>query len=161
MLWGGFRMEAVFREPIGAEAAGVLCEQGDRISGWAWYLADGDVRWAHAGKMVDDRVEAPLPDGASTLAVRAEPRPGGGFAVTMEADGATIGSGLLVHDFPQAWSPDGSFLTVGSGRPFPVTDDYEPPAPAPTSLVTLAIDTSATDRSTRLIEEVDEVLRHQ
>ena len=161
MLWGGFRMEAQFSEPIGPGAAGVLCEQGDWISGWAWYLAGGEMHWAHVGKMVDDRVEAPVPPATSSLAVRAEPQPGGGFAVTLEADGAVIGTGALDHDFPQAWSPDGSFLTVGSGRPFPVTDDYEPPAPAPSSLLAVAIDTSATDRSTRLIDAADDVLRHQ
>jgi arylsulfatase len=161
MLGGGFRMEAVFSEPIGPDAAGVVCEQGDWISGWAWYLVDGEMRWAHVGKVVDDRVTASLPEAVSTLAVAAEPRDGGGFDVTVEADGVTIGSGRLRHDVPLAWSPDGSFLTIGSGRPFPVTDDYDPPAPAPSSLVAVAIDTSAEHRSTRLIDEVDAIRRHQ
>ena len=31
-------------------APAVLCEQGDWISGWAWYLTDGEVRWCIAGK---------------------------------------------------------------------------------------------------------------
>jgi arylsulfatase len=161
MLWGGFRMEAAFASPIGPDASGVLCEQGDWISGWAWYLADGELRWVHVGKAVDDRVVAPVPAGVSSLAVAAEPRPEGGFTAVLLADGEEIGTGALDHDFPQAWSPDGSFLLVGESRPFPVTDDYAPPAPAPVALRAVAIDTAPADGSVRLIDEVDAVLRHQ
>ena len=38
------------------------------------------------------------------------------------------------HTLPLAWAPDGAFLTIGYGRPFPVVDEYQPPAPAPASL---------------------------
>ena len=44
-----------------------------------------------------------------------------------------IGGADLGVSIPLAWSPDGAFLTVGYGRPFPVSEDYEPPAAAPTS----------------------------
>ena len=43
-------MVATFDGVVPVTSSAVLCEQGDWISGWAWYLADGDVRWCIAGK---------------------------------------------------------------------------------------------------------------
>ncbi len=48
-LAGGFRMLAAFTGPVPDEGRSVLCEQGDWLSGWAWYLVDGEVRWCIAG----------------------------------------------------------------------------------------------------------------
>ena len=55
----------------------------------------------------------------------------GELEVTLTADGIEIvRRNLGVHP-PLAWAPDGAFLTVGYARPFPVSDDYAPPATAP------------------------------
>ena len=63
----------------------------------------------------------------------------GAFEVALAADGVELTRDRLEVHPPLAWSPDGAFLTVGYARPFPVSDDYEPPAVAPASLVDITI----------------------
>jgi hypothetical protein len=61
---------------------------------------------------------------------------------------------------PLAWSPDGAFLTVGYGRPFPVSEDYDPPATAPASLLDIEI-TVGPAPAFDLDAELARILRHQ
>ena len=127
---GGFRMVATFDGVVPVTSSAVLCEQGDWISGWAWYLADGDVRWCIAGKGGTHTVSAVVPADTQVL-VADGVLVDGGLEVTLAADGVELArKNLGVHP-PLAWAPDGAFLTVGYARPFPVTDDYAPPATAP------------------------------
>ncbi|MBK5289783.1 MAG: arylsulfatase, partial [Acidimicrobiia bacterium] len=135
---GGFRMVATFDEAVPQSGHSVLCEQGDWISGWAWYLVEGEARWCIADKTGAHRVQAPIPPSTKVLA--AEGIIGtGGLAVVLTADGVEITRRALGVHPPLAWAPDGAFLTIGYGRPFPVSDDYQPPAPAPASLLDVSI----------------------
>ena len=71
------------------------------------------------------------------------PTDDGLFTVTLVADEAEIGSGTQPVPLPTNWAPDGAFLTVGFGRPFPVCDDYEPSFEAPEGLTSLVIETGS------------------
>lgn len=100
-----------------------------------------------------------LPDGARVLS--AECTVGAGdLRVRLGADTVTIADETVDAGLPLAWSPDGAFLTVGYGRPFPVVDDYEPPAPAPGSLVDVGFTTGRLP-SIDMDAELERVLRHQ
>ncbi len=135
---GGFRMVATFDEPLATTTPAVLCEQGDWISGWAWYLTSGEVRWCIAGKGGTHAVGALLPPGVRVLVAHGQ-LIDGQLDVTLSADGNEIvRQNLGVHP-PLAWAPDGAFLTIGYARQFPVSGQYAPPAPAPASLIDVAI----------------------
>ena len=137
----------------------VLCEQGDWISGWAWYLADGDARWCIAGKGGAHTVAAPVPPNTRVL-VADGALVDGDLEVALAADGVEIARRNLGVHPPLAWAPDGAFLTVGYARPFPVTDDYAPPAPAPPSLVDVTIQVGPLPPFD-LDAELARILRHQ
>ena len=158
-LAGGFRMVAAFATTLPPDANGVLCEQGDWISGWAWYLADGELRWCIAGKHGAREVAAALPAGVRVLSADGVPTDGG-LEVALFADGIELDRAPLGMSVPLAWSADGSFLTVGYGRPFPVTERYRPPAPAPSSLIDVTI-TTGPPPPLDLEAELARVLRHQ
>jgi arylsulfatase len=158
-LAGGFRMLAAFTEPVPRGAAAVLCEQGDWLSGWAWYLVDGEVRWCIAGGHGSRVMAARIPAGARVLGAQGD-IDDGRVVVTLTADGAEIGRDDLGVQIPLAWSPDGAFLTIGYGRPFPVSVDFEPPAPAPATLLDVEI-TVGTPPPFDLDAELARILRHQ
>jgi hypothetical protein len=158
-LAGGFRVVAAFTAPLAGDEGGVLCEQGDWISGWAWYLADGEVRWCIAGKYGVREAIGTVPSGA-TLLVADGTIVDGHVEVALRANGEELARVDLGVPIPLAWSPDGAFLTVGYGRPFPVTDRYRPPAPAPGSLLDVTI-TTGPPPPLDLEAELARVLRHQ
>jgi len=135
---GGFRLVASFDRAFATATPAVLCEQGDWISGWAWYLADGDARWCVAGKGGVHTVGGAVPAGTQVLVAQGTPADGR-LEVTIAADGVEIARDTLGVKLPLAWAPDGAFLTIGYGRPFPVSAEYAPPATAPPSLVDVAI----------------------
>ena len=110
ILPGGFTMEARFTTALDPSATGVLCEQGDWLSGWAWYLADGEVRWCRAGRAGDERVAAPLPDEWRTLGVLAAPT--AGRRVRRDVDGRRR---RARRGPPRARPADG----LGAGRGLP------------------------------------------
>jgi arylsulfatase len=156
---GGFRIVAAFDGAVPATTPAVLCEQGDWISGWAWYLADGNLHWSIAGKRGAHTVGAPLPPTARIL-VADGVLVNGDIEVTLAADGVEIArKNLGVHP-PLAWAPDGAFLTIGYARPFPVNDDYTPPAPAPTTLHEITVRVGPLPPFD-LEAEITRILRHQ
>lgn len=156
---GGFRMVASFDAPPRPAGPAVLCEQGDWISGWAWYLADGELRWCIAGKGATPTVAAPVPSGARLLVAEGTVT-GGGLEVALAADGIELARRNLGVVPPLAWAPDGAFLTVGYARPFPVSPDYAPPATAPGSLREIAI-TVGPLPPLDVGAELARILRHQ
>jgi arylsulfatase len=158
-LAGGFRMVAAFTSAVTPDATGVLCEQGDWISGWAWYLADGELRWCIAGKYGVREIAAPLPSDSTVLVADAE-LVDSAIEIALLADGFEIGRANLGVPVPLAWSPDGAFLTVGYGRPFPVTERYETPAPAPSTLLDVTI-TTGQPPPLDIEAEFARVMRHQ
>src|SRR5947209_1254202 len=158
-LAGGFRMVAAFTEAVPRLGTSVLCEQGDWLSGWAWYLVDDRVRWCIAATGGALEVEAAVPPGAHLLVVDGTIGDGG-LTVTLNADGNEVGHADLGVAVPLAWSPDGAFLTVGYGRPFPVSEAYEPPAPAPPGLLDVTI-TTGPPPPFDLDAELERVMRHQ
>ena len=137
-LAGGFRMLASFVSAVPGDGTFVLCEQGDWLSGWAWYVIDGEVRWCIAGGQGDRVATATVPQGTRVLGAHGTITDGR-LTVTLTADGNDTSTTDLGVSVPLAWSPDGAFLTVGYGRPFPVSEDYEPPATAPASLFDVEI----------------------
>ena len=158
-LAGGFRMLAAFTGPVPSGGRAVLCEQGDWLSGWAWYLVDGEVRWCIAGGHGARVATARVPAGARVLGAQGTITDGR-VVVSLTADGAEIGGADLGVSIPLAWSPDGAFLTVGYGRPFPVSEDYDPPASAPASLLDIEI-TVGPAPPFDLDAELARILRHQ
>jgi arylsulfatase len=154
---GGFRITANFDGGVVHTGAAVLCEQGDWISGWAWYLVNGDVRWCIAGKGGTHIVGAPVPP--TTAMLGAEGRlVDGELEVALLADGVELVRRQLDVHPPLAWAPDGAFLTIGYGRPFPVSEDYEPPAPAPSTLADITIHVGPPPPRDG---EFERILRHQ
>ena len=160
VLLGGFRMVAWFAEPLDAGASGVVCEQGDWVAGWAWFLGDGQLTWILATDGDEHRITAPVPAGARALSIAAAPRATGGFDLTLGADDSVLAENVLDRAIPGAIAPDGAFLTVGYGRPFPVCDDYLPPAVAPRSLIGVRIDVGRPP-PLDFEAELERVLRHQ
>lgn len=157
----GFRLVAELGAPLG-DATGVLCEQGDWNSGWAWFIADGEICWvtSNVGRG-EIRVRAPAPPEARLLTVTATPRAGDpGFTLELGADGRKVGAGNMDVAFPMAFSPDGSFLQIGFGTPFPVCDDYDPPARFSGDLRRLVID-AGTPPPLDLAAELERVMRYQ
>jgi len=104
-------------------------------------------------------VRAPVPPGARMLVAEGS-LVDGSLAVSLSADGDQLARRNLGVHAPLAWSPDGAFLTIGYGRPFPVSDEYAPPAPAPPSLREVAI-TVGPLPPFDLDAELARILRHQ
>ena len=159
MLMGGFRMVATFAEGLAPDAGGVLCEQGDWSGGWAWFLGGGQVTWIVSWSGHEHRITAPIDPGASVVAVDGVRREDGGMDLRLRV-GTSAVDGVLPIPFPLAIAPDGAFLTVGYGRPFPVCDDYAPPAAAPPSLTGVRIDVGVPPLFD-LDDEVAHAMRHQ
>jgi len=158
-LAGGFSMLAAFAEPIPQRGTFVICEQGDWLSGWAWYVVDGEARWCIAGTKGTTCVGAPILDRVRILGVEGVIADGG-VVITVLGDGEPIAKSDLNVQLPLAWSPDGAFLTIGYGRPFPVSADYDPPAPAPSSLVDVTINVGPPPPFD-LDAELERIMRHQ
>ena len=115
---------------------------------------------AIAGKDGLHEVAAPVPPTRRLLTADGTIGPTG-------ADGALAADGSRARlgdprrcTCPLAWAPDGAFLTVGYGRPFPVTDAYQPPATAPASLVDVRILVGPAP-PLDLEAELARVMRHQ
>ncbi len=161
-LAGSFRFVALFDTPLTGNESGVLCEQGDWIGGWAWYLRDGTATWVYTANGKHTRVDATVPAGTASLefAMRKQANDSGDFALVLLANGTEIGRAEMSKALPVAISPDGAFLTVGYGRPFPVTDEYEPPFPAPESLVGVRFDLGEPE-PIDADREIALILRHQ
>ena len=159
VLFGGYTVTARFADGLAERAEGTLVEQGDWISGWALVLLEGDLVLL---QQVDGRIEATrgaVPAGARVLRALVTPDGTGAFDVTLEADGEVVGRGRL-SQIPLSWAPDGAFLTVGWSRPFPVTDAYAPPFPAPDELDSVTI-TTGPPPPFDLAAELAHLLRHQ
>ncbi len=159
LLAGGFRVTASFSEAVGDNASGVLCEQGDWNAGWALYMVEGTLCWALAGKGRAHVVRSAVPPGARVLSATCE-LDSGKLAVHLGADGAMITTEPVGATLPLAWAPDGAFLTIGYGRPFPVVEEYQPPARAPGSLVQVSFATGKLP-PVDPDAELDQLLRHQ
>lgn len=168
MIRFGFRQVAAFSNGLGADASGVIMEQGDWICGWAWFLQDGQATWILNYDGREHRVTGRVPEGTQILAASGAPngdKPpvNGTFSspmnIVLTADGEEIARGEI-GGIPGTFSPDGAFLTVGYGRHFPVCDDYEPPFPAPSSLVDVVVHVGP-PQPLDLDAEMERVMRHQ
>ncbi len=139
-LTGGFRMTASFELALSTNDTGVVCEQGDWLNGWAWFLTDGAAHWVLVTDGAEHRAKLPLCGGERLLVVDATPN-SDGCQLSLHGDSEHQTTAIFTAAPPAVLSPDGSFLTVGYARPFPVSTDYEPPSPAPDSLVSVQITT--------------------
>jgi arylsulfatase len=160
-LAAGFRVVASLREPLrsGGNAPAVLCEQGDWLSGWALYVAGGDLCWCIATSQGTHVVRGPIPADATHLTASGVPGEHQ-VAVSLHADEQEVANQVVPVDLPLAWSPDGAFLTVGWARPFPVCEEYAPPASSRDVLDQLVVDVGP-PAPFDLEAEVARLLRHQ
>jgi len=159
LLMMGARFTALFAESLAGDESGVLCEQGDHLSGWALYLVDGDLRWVMVAHGRAHRVAGRVTPGARSLTLELTPGDPQ-WQVEMRADDEVIAREPLADQPPGTFSPDGSFLTVGYARPFAVSSDFHPPAPAPAGFVGLRADVGAAPEID-FAAEFDRVMRHQ
>jgi hypothetical protein len=130
------------------------------MAGWAWFLTEGRAVWVLAWNGREHRVVAPVPLGVRSLVLDSTPRHDGGFDLVLRADDAEVGRAVLPVPFPAAIASDGAFLTVGWSRPFPVCDDYAPPAPAPSTFERLEV-TVGPPPPFDFAAELTRVMRHQ
>ncbi|MCC7076977.1 MAG: arylsulfatase [Acidimicrobiia bacterium] len=160
-LSGGFRMAAAFGRPLETGDEGVICEQGDWTNGWAWILQGGRTTWMlnHVGERTYS-VGAAVPPGAESLTVSGVRADDGTIRCTVDADGTPIGAGEIPVEIPFRWTPNGAFLTVGYGRPFPVSDTYEPPFEITADLVSVVID-SGEIALPETLTEIEIALHHE
>jgi len=159
MLLMGARFTALFSDDLSANESGVLCEQGDHLSGWAFYLHEGQLRWVLVYNGREHRLHAEVPAGARSLTFSLTPT-SDGFDCELRADDDPIATAGYDDSPPATLSPDGSFLTVGYARPFAVSDDFTPPATAPVSFVGLRADVGAAPELD-FDAEFERVMRHQ
>jgi hypothetical protein len=160
LLSGGYRLIAAFEPALGPDQSGVLCEQGDWISGWAVWLDDAHVHFAGMFNGRDVYASARLADLTQILSIDVEPAGPNGTAIKFACDGAGVGEAILGATLPGNYSPDGAFLTVGYGRPFPVDDRYDPSRPAPSSLLSVSLVPGAPPPFD-VAGEFERVMRHQ
>ena len=78
----------------------------------------------------------------------------------IELGGLVVKAGLVELADDDRATLYGAFLTVGYSRPFPVTDEYAPPFPAPASFDSVTISTGPPPPFD-LDAELARVMRHQ
>ena len=117
--------------PPPAEAAqGVLVSQGSGYGGWALWVADGRLHYAHNFvAMEESRIAADrlVPVGRHTLGVRYRQGDGPGGVATLTIDGEPAGSVEVPHFTLTRWSICGDGLTVGYSMALPVVRDFRSP----------------------------------
>ncbi|MCH7788582.1 MAG: arylsulfatase [Acidobacteria bacterium] len=160
LLSGGYQLVAVFGPEIGSGATGVICEQGDWISGWAVWLDKSSVHFAGVFNGREVQASAPLTDSARILSLDVSPSGPDATNVVFSLDGDQVGEAHLGAALPASYSPDGAFLTVGYGRPFPVSDRYDPTRRAPESFRALSL-LPGTPPPFDYDAEFERVMRHQ
>ncbi len=170
-MGASFRLAALFSgDGVPDNASGVLCEQGDWIAGWAFYLRNGTATWVCTTSGRERRIDADVPSGTRSLEFTLRPSPADSaapsgaddprFTYALAADDVEIGRTTIEEPVPFAWAPDGAFLTVGYGRPFPVTTDYDPPSTAPKAFAGLRFDLGEPGPVNAQVE-IARILRHQ
>jgi len=117
----------------GAAAEGVLVSQGSGYGGWALWLADGRLHYAHnfvsmeEARVVADR---PVTPGRHGLGVRYDHgagRDGVAGVATLVIDGEPVGSVEVPHFTLTRWSICGDGLTIGYSMALPVVRDFASP----------------------------------
>jgi arylsulfatase A-like enzyme len=160
MVFGACRIVAGFSPGLEADASGVLFEQGDWISGWALFLDKGELNLVLNIDGHEHRLTGSVAAGTELVAVDISPADDG-LDVSLRGHGGTIAAGRFDPPVRMGpFAPDGAFLTVGYGRPFPVCDDYEPPGTAPDSFTGLVFDTGPPPEFD-FDAEFARVMRHQ
>ncbi len=110
---------------------GVVVAQGGRFGGWSLYLLGGIPHYAYNNLGRDLTVVRggkPMTPGRHDLVVRFDydgGPPGSGAEVSLEVDGARVGSGRIPATTAYYFSFDETF-NVGVDRGTPVVDDYLP-----------------------------------
>jgi arylsulfatase len=108
----------------------VLVSQGSGYGGWALWLADSRLHWAHnfasleESRIVSDR---PLGPGPHVVGVRYAHGPGPGGEATRVVDGEPVGTTTVPRFTVTRWSICGDGLTVGYSLALPVVQDYRSP----------------------------------
>jgi arylsulfatase len=111
-------------------AEGVVLALGSFLGGWALYLLDGRLRYAHnlAGHRIDVvSSETVLEPGAHTIALRYGRDPAHPKLAELVADGDVVGTGEITRFSPNRYSLTGAGLTCGYARAPAVCDDFVAP----------------------------------
>lgn len=129
-------VEAVVEIPAGVEPAtgppleGVVVAQGSGLGGWALYVVDGRLRYAHNWSTYElHRIASDviIPAGPHVLGFRftrtGEHRGTGELLI----DGEVVGAGDIPQFTPLRFSLTGAGLICGYSDPLPVCDDYAAP----------------------------------
>lgn len=153
------RIAARFEGGLEAGASGVLFEQGDWITGWALFLDRGSLHLAVNLHGRNHELVAPVADGSELLVVDLAVEKGELDVVVRDGD-KHVTEGAFDVGVMGPWASDGAFLTVGYARHFPVSDRYQPPAPAPSNFTGLVFDT-APAAEFDFAAEFERAMRHQ
>src|SRR5207245_2896981 len=108
-------------------AEGVLVAQGSLLGGWALYVKDNRLRWAHSFVGLEEhavRAHRPLPAGRHVLGLRFGKTAEHRGQVELLVDGEVVGRGEVPRFTPTRFSITGAGLTAGRGSGLAVTDDY-------------------------------------
>ncbi|MEI8404774.1 MAG: arylsulfatase [Actinomycetes bacterium] len=162
VLSRGFTISAHLDEPLGADAVGVLAEQGDYNGGWVWFAKEGSLIFAcsFVSEYVT-RMSAVLPVGASELQIVGR-RSDGGVDLALVADGERVADARLEHPWPGLWTPNSSAsLLAGFGRPLPVCDGYDPLVSFSGALGRLVVEADGGSSFTELAHQVETAFRNQ
>ncbi len=162
VLSNGFTVTARLHAPLGADACGVLAEQGDHNGGWVWFADDGGLTFAcsFVSEYVT-RMTAPTPVGATELQLVGR-RVDGGMDVACVADGTPVGAVRLPHEWPGLWTPNSAAsLLAGCGRPLPVCDGYDPTVPFSGGLELLVVEADRGAAYADLARQVETAFRSQ
>ena len=162
VLSRGFTISAHLDEPLGADAVGVLAEQGDYNGGWVWFAKEGSLIFAcsFVSEYVT-RMSAVLPVGASELQIVGR-RSDGGVDLALVADGGRVADARLEHPWPGLWTPNSSAsLLAGFGRPLPVCDGYDPLVSFSGALGRLVVEADGGSSFTELAHQVETAFRNQ
>ena len=159
MIFGPCRITARFDGGLAAGASGVLFEQGDWIAGWALFLDRGALHLAINAHGRNHELVTPVDGGSELLVVDLSVERGELDVVVRDGD-EQVAEGSFGVGVMGPWASDGAFLTVGYARHFPVSDRYQPPAPAPSNFSGLVFDTSPAAEFD-LEAELERAMRHQ
>ena len=124
-------------------AEGVLVTQGSGHGGWALWVADGRLAYAHNFVALEEsRVvsDVPLTAGRHELGVRYDHGTGLGGVATLLVDDMAVGSVDVPRFTLTRWSICGDGLTIGYSMALPVVADYASPFPFTGTLHRVVID---------------------
>jgi arylsulfatase len=113
--------------PEGATVSGVILAQGSGLGGWALYMSEGRLAYAHNYVSLEEHhinADAVIAAGRHELAFRFRRTADHTGVGQLLVDGAVVGEGTIPRFTPMRFSLTGAGLTCGYGDGLPVTRRY-------------------------------------